>query len=56
MRILGLGVEIPETAVRSVGDTTPGGLDDVLLLALSEGQQGLLLTDGVSFLKLQISN
>lgn len=37
-----------------VGDSTPGGPDDVLLL--SNGTDGLLLVDGSSFLKLASSS
>jgi hypothetical protein len=36
------------------GDPTPGGPDDVLLLA--NGTDGLLLVDGTSFLKLASSS
>lgn len=56
MRSLGVGLEIPEVALRPVGDTTPGGANDVLILALAGGDQGLLLTDGASFLKLASSS
>jgi hypothetical protein len=37
-----------------VGDSTPGGASDVLLLA--NGTDGLLLVDGSSFLKLASSS
>ena len=37
-----------------VGNSTPGGLNSVLLL--SNGTNGLLLVDGSSFLKLALSS
>ena len=37
-----------------IGDSTPGGASDVLLLA--NGSDGLLLVDGSSFLKLASSS
>lgn len=51
--MLGVGFTIPEIAIRA-GDRTPGGTDEVLLLA--NGTDGLLLTDGTSFLKLASSS
>jgi hypothetical protein len=44
--MLGLGHALP--LLRLPGDTTPGGADDVLLLA--DGTSGLLLGDGSHFL------
>jgi hypothetical protein len=44
--MIGLGHSL--TLVRLPGDTTPGGADEVLLLA--NGTSGLLLADGSHFL------
>lgn len=53
MRTLGLGIELSEFAVRQdKDDPSLAGSKDVILLALSSGDEGLLLTDGTSFLKL----
>ena len=46
MIALGLALHLSLTS----GNTTPGGADDVLLLAVGSG--GLLLADGSSFLLL----
>lgn len=45
--MIGLGLALPFAQIR---DSTPGGADDVLLLA--DGTGGVLLADGTSFLTL----
>ncbi|WP_395741133.1 hypothetical protein [Prosthecobacter sp.] len=50
MIALGHGLGLTLSSGGLPGDTTPGGTEDVLLLA--GGQRGLLLADGTGFLVL----